>query len=163
MHTTSPRLQVHVAATEPPKAVYSPIKAAYDVAPKAAAAPPLPHLTAPDDTCCAAGFSSGLCECCTGPQACQICMMSWLLPCFAHGILADHASDGASGQQTPCMLYTFGWTGLAWLMKTPMVATGVLGMLTRGNLRKKYGLASDGVGGTCPAPTPCSRLAFALV
>lgn len=147
-------MQAHATETEPL------IKAPAYGSAKAAMAPP-GALDAPDDACCAQGFSTGLCDCCTGPQAFQICLLSWLMPCFAHGLIANHASDGASGQQAPCMLYTFGWACLSAILKTPAVFTTALGTLSRGKLRAKYGLHQDGCAGadssqlSCCCSVPC--------
>jgi hypothetical protein len=92
-------------------------------------------------------FSTGLCECASGPQAAFICATATALPCFAHGIVWDSARGG--GQKAPCARYAaLGFLPLLW----PAADVGCVwsftgrwmsGLWARKLLRDKYGLPLD--------------------
>lgn len=80
-------------------------------------------------------FSSSLCDCCVGEAALPICMVSWLLPCFAHGLAANGASGG-KGVMGPLLM----WFGFSALPPISAPAIFALATLTRCKLRRKYGM-----------------------
>lgn len=86
-------------------------------------------------------FDTGICECCTGPDGCVICLVSDCLPCVGHALVADAASQHTSGKLMPLLLYTLGNSFF------PCATAIVLGTLARGKLRQTYGMESNTCGG----------------
>jgi Cys-rich protein (TIGR01571 family) len=98
-------------------------------------------------------FSTGLFACWKGDQACQIFLVSSLLPCLAHGIIGDANSEGL-GQKYPCMAYTA--SGIITALGSMCLpgfqvidASSVFGFLARSKLRRKYGLKERNCADCC--------------
>jgi hypothetical protein len=107
-------------------------------------------------------FSTGLCECTSGPQAAFICATAMALPCFAHSIVWDGAHGG--GQKAPCARYALLSFLPAFIPYIGGVVSStsrvVLGYMARAQLRAKYSLPVDDVGGAflCLATGTCTPL-----
>jgi hypothetical protein len=96
-------------------------------------------------------FSTGLCACTSGPQAAFICATVMASPCFAHSIVWDGAHGG--GQTAACMRYAL----MSVLQLPAFILCGggvpnvfclvALGYMARAQLRAKYDLPADVVGG----------------
>ena len=118
-------------------------------------------------------FSTGLLDCCEGPDAPVGCVISWLLPCWSQGIIGHEVADGV-GRIPPfsltCGLYGLTYIGSCFwgvcypypaIFQLPSaIAFLVLSVLGRGKMRKKYGIEGSGLPGTSP---PGSRSPYVLL
>ena len=94
-------------------------------------------------------FSTELCECTSGPQACFLCCTACTLPCFGYGMIREHTQEGT--QRGACQQYCL--CGVA-PMVIPYVGLLIscfaqLGMSTwaRTHLREKYDLPGNACSG----------------
>lgn len=136
-----------------------------------AMAPPMAGAPAPVGE---AKFSTGLFDCCEGPHGVEGCLISWCVPCWAHGIVGDVVADGV-GRVPPCSL-TLGLYGIIWLgsclagvcrgvnvaFQVP-AAIGfiVLAALGRKKMREKYGIPGNCCPGDCCTVYWCHCCALA--
>lgn len=145
-----------------------PTKGAVAMAPPMAGAPP-PGGPAPVGE---VKFSTGLCDCCEGPQGIEGCLVAWLVPCWAQGVIGDVVADGV-GRVPPCSL-TLGLYGIIWVgscfagvchgVNAAFQIPAAIGLIVvaafgRKKMREKYGIPGNCCpGGNClrhsPPPPP---------